>query len=364
MCWFKGAFLPSVFIVFLSLITSSRCDSFVNAIEGESVKLEFPYPCSSTKITLQHGNILPFYNSALNPHQSERFKVEYMTEEENHCFLQLSIDPVKRGDGGTYILFVSDRSYITSVDLRVHFLPGVAHCSFNGSYAGDWKKLHCIASVGSMLGQIQCFQKGVRLPHLSAPSEKDKTLEQIILVEQDRHHVFCCSSQLGEPKGRCDCHDYAWNPLSYGGVLNPGNLCPTTTHESTALVTTSYNHDQYSLIVIAIIHEQARLEREQAILNSRKSVADLMIDCNFYILCFTLIIAVIVKIIEVTIWIIIEVLTLTQHLPHVLSYIMNTFLTIVVDIIPRKTNLLIYVLTQSGYDVYEKLKMSSRLQGA
>ena len=271
MCWFKEAFLPSAFIIFVSLITSTRCDSFINAIEGESVNLHFPYPCDSFKITLQYANRRPFYDSAnpefleLNPDQSETFTVKDTTEEEeDHCFLQLSVDPVKRFDGGTYILLTHTGDYITRIGLHVDFLPGVAHCSFGGSHdhAGDWERLDCKATVGSMLGQIQCYQMGIRMPYLDAPSENDKTLKQTILVRQNRHQVYCCSSQLIEPKERCGCNDSVWDPFSQGEVHNPGDTCPTTTHAPTVPLTTTYHHDHTSLIAKAIVPTKCEILEE------------------------------------------------------------------------------------------------------
>ena len=112
------------------------------------------------------------------------------------------------------------------------FLPGVAHCSLGGShdYTGDWERLKCIATVGSMLGQIQCYQGGNENALFKMNPLKTITLwNRPYWYRQNRHHVYCCSSQLIEPKERCDCNDTVWDSLSQAVVHNPGDPCPTTT---------------------------------------------------------------------------------------------------------------------------------------
>ena len=112
-----------------------------------------------------------------------------------------------------------------------------------------------------MLGQIQCYQGGMRMPYLSTPSENDNTLEQIILVQQNRHHVYCCSSQLKEPKEICDCNEVVWDSLSQAVVHNPGDPCPTTT--TYVPLTTSYHYDNSSSDVRAIITTKGEIKEEE-----------------------------------------------------------------------------------------------------
>lgn len=90
-------------------------------------------------------------------------------------------------------------------------------------------KLVCIASVGSILGQIQCYQDGIMMRSLSSPTETWRTLQQTLLVRQsNRRHrrVFCCSSTLVELEGRCECNDFVWDPVlnSESDMKDP---CPT-----------------------------------------------------------------------------------------------------------------------------------------
>lgn len=225
--------------------------------------------------------------------------------------------------------FIIFASLISSTDSF-----GVEQCGFLGHYAGDWKMLHCIAKVESRYGQIQCYQGGMRMPHLSAPSYQYNTLEQTILVQQNHHLVFCCSSQLREPKERCDCNDFVWHPLSKGKELNPGNPCSITTRVSTALLSTSYHDDHFSPIEIAKIHEQARLEREQAEMELEEAfyeVAGGIIILMFYVIIIIAIIVIIIVIIiciililvvfiyVVTKRIIILVCTIAPHLLHFLN---------------------------------------------
>lgn len=239
-----------MFLRFLLLITETRgTSSRMSAVEGDNVQLRFPYPCEGTKVTLQLRNRHPLFSSSnpnsLNLHldQFGRLTVVNM-QERGSCFLQLDITPVKRHDAGTYILLESTLGYITRVGLSVDFPPGKAHCKFDGApFVGDWVKLYCTAHVGSMSGQMHCFQGVTEMPYLRAPSKNDSILQQTFLVQQNSPPVFCCSSFLLEPRERCRCNDFAWDSQSNDDSSQNLNPCPdktvTATSHPTHAVTSS-----------------------------------------------------------------------------------------------------------------------------
>ncbi|XP_063954850.1 uncharacterized protein LOC135153917 [Lytechinus pictus] len=241
--------LISVFTA-LMMISLCKCDSILTVTEDEDVTLEFLYPCDSYKVTIQKANGLPFYDSNnqdgqdlyLPIYDADRFSVGH-----ENCSVRVFISPVKRGDEATYIC-LAYRSGITHIEftrvrLNVNYPPGKASCSFEiSAKAGwEWLPLHCTASVGTLEGEIQCYQDSKRLPPQSRLVKAKEMFEQTILVSKESP-VFCCSSRLNsQPKDMCDCRDFTWKPLRNSSqtktIVDP---CPLTTpHLSTTLSQTT-----------------------------------------------------------------------------------------------------------------------------
>lgn len=71
-----------VILIFIAFAMCNMCkavDERKTVIEGDDVQLNFPYPCNSTRVTLQYGIRVPFYSLAdtesisLPPLQVHRF---------------------------------------------------------------------------------------------------------------------------------------------------------------------------------------------------------------------------------------------------------------------------------------------------
>lgn len=240
----RRLYILCVFLEFLLLIRGTRgTSSIMHGVEGGDVQLRFPYPCEGTKVTLQLRNRHPLFSSlnpnSLNLHldQIGRLTVVNM-QERGICFLQLGITPVMRHDAGTYILLESNLDYIARVGLRVDFPPGQARCTFNTQpFVGDWVQLYCSAHVGTLSGQMKCFQGDMEMPPLSTPSENDDILQQTFLVKKNSYPVFCCSSFLLEPRERCRCNDYSWDSHSNDDSSDNLNPCPDKTVSTTVYPT-------------------------------------------------------------------------------------------------------------------------------
>ncbi|XP_041461816.1 uncharacterized protein LOC121413144 [Lytechinus variegatus] len=246
---------------FIILIVSglSSCES-VSTIQGQNVTLHFPYPCNTTKVTLQKSNRHPFYISLSGPDlflsqsKANRFKV-YDKNDYDNCSVDLMISNLMKDDQGTYILFVYKDGDIQGDDthriyLKVDHPPGKASCVVGVEMGGDWVSLDCQANAGSLPGKIECYQTGVRMPSLAGPTETGSLLEQSILIRQSGP-VFCCSSLIDEVRERCDCKDTS-HYLSDGDYIDP---CPTPSPtfpgSTTMLIPSTFienNQSDYSLV--------------------------------------------------------------------------------------------------------------------
>ncbi|XP_063962119.1 uncharacterized protein LOC129270304 [Lytechinus pictus] len=226
-------------------------DEFLTAMEGDTVDLYYRYPCNSTRTTLQYGRRMPFYiledaeSITLPPEQAKRFTFTNEKTEDDHCLLFIRIKDVSRTDAGTYIFFayikddVHDNS-LKMIGLDVDFLPGKASCemSYEGM-EGDWVTLNCIAPVGSVSGQIVCYQNGEKMPSRTDPYETNKYLKQTKLAKKTLP-VFCCSSTWEHTKDRCECNDFQWvlsNNKNMTSIIDPCGP-PTTISVPNAKLTT------------------------------------------------------------------------------------------------------------------------------
>ena len=220
--------LAIVFIVFSSITT---CGSEKVRV-GEKAILNFEYPCASTEVTLQQSNRPPFYKS--NNSSSVPFPPNYLLENQNdsarnECSLHLTINPVSRDDQGTYIPTAYKNGAMLPdyprIYLGVDYPPGKASCELSNDYNdGEWVSLQCTAPVGTLPGQILCYQNDMRLPKGNELEESDRNLNQIILARLD-HVVYCCSSILTKTKDKCNCTDWGWDLMS-DSVSDIEDPCP------------------------------------------------------------------------------------------------------------------------------------------
>ena len=243
-----------IFALFLT--PSSRGSStLINLIEGEPANLNFTYPCDSTDVTLQHGYQTPFYRSTsseplLTPDQEGRYNI---VENNNsgsggNCSLHLTINHVNRIDAGTFICQVYKDGQLLPeyprIGLDVDYPPGKASCELTNDYTfEDWSALSCTAAVGTLPGQIGCFQDSVVSPPVLNPVETDSVLRHIFWVRHT-HPVFCCSFRSDHPAELCDCRDFAKVPHESGLSDTNAEPCPVTTplqHSSPLQSTTTIN---------------------------------------------------------------------------------------------------------------------------
>ena len=228
-----------IFIAFSMCNICRSEDEMKTVLEGASVHLHYPYPCNSTRVTLQYGFRAPFYTLAdtesivLPFVQEHRFNFKNESEDD-HCSLHVRINPVMRTDAGTYIFFVYSEEGLYEdpfkrIGLDVEFLPGKASCTMGKeNTVGNWVVLNCIALVGSLSGQIDCYQNGEKMPPLTEPIETLKHLKQNIYVNK-KHIVFCCTSTWEHTKDLCGCNDWLWdlaNDKNLSSVIDP---CGPTT---------------------------------------------------------------------------------------------------------------------------------------
>nr|XP_054762043.1 uncharacterized protein LOC129268521 [Lytechinus pictus] len=190
----------------------------VSTVEGEGVNLTFPYPCNSTKVTLQQWNRVPFYSStdgssmSLSPDQVQRFNVQNKIDN-GTCSLELTITDLRRDDQGTYILFVYQDGNILSDDikrlyLQVDYPPGKTSCVVGDSRGGEWVGVDCTVNAGSIPGKIECYQNGLWMPLLNDPTVVVSLLKQTLLILKSKP-AFCCFSPWHEYRERCECNDTA-----------------------------------------------------------------------------------------------------------------------------------------------------------
>nr|XP_054763682.1 uncharacterized protein LOC129270310 [Lytechinus pictus] len=221
----------------------NMCESYElqTVMEGDTIDLYYPYPCNSSRITLQYGRRLPFYiledaeTITLLPAQAKRFTFTNEREDDN-CLLFVRIKEVSRTDAGTYIFFAYTRDDVSessskSIGLHVDFLPGKASCKMNNDMImeGDWVALDCIAPVGSISGWIDCYQNGEKMPSRTDPTETNKYLKQTILAKK-KLPVFCCTSTWEHTRDICECTDFQWDLANNKNLISFIDPCgPTTT---------------------------------------------------------------------------------------------------------------------------------------
>nr|XP_054752881.1 uncharacterized protein LOC129258675 [Lytechinus pictus] len=246
---------PLYLLIFIALmrISLSRCDSVLTVTEDEDVTLEFPYPCDSYKVTVQNANRLPFYSSVNQDVQDLDLPISdalrFSVSNEN-CSVRVFISPVKRSDEATYICQAYrpgvTHSELIRIRLNVKYPPGSmgrVRCTFKMSTdtVGKWVPLYCAASIGTLEGEIKCYQGSKRLPPQSRLVKAGEMLEQTIWVSREST-VFCCSSILSEPKDMCDCRDFSWNPVQSDTISDPCSASTsvqsaTTKHEDKMTIT-------------------------------------------------------------------------------------------------------------------------------
>ena len=269
--------LKIYFVIVFSRITTCR-ETIMYAVIGKQAQLDFSYPCDSTEITLQHSYLTPFYNS--NNSSSVLDPPNYGVENQNdtasdECSLHLTINPVSRDDEGTYILIPYKNGAVLPdyprIGLRVDHPPGKASCEISNDYNyAEWVSLQCTAPVGTLPGQILCYQNGMTLPKWTEPTEIDGNLNQIILARLDGV-FYCCSSILTGMKDKCNCTDWGWDPIrdSVSDIADPcpqamSTEDPTSTHiftnsSSSNLVTElpkyleNHKNNSYWKVICALI---------------------------------------------------------------------------------------------------------------
>ncbi|XP_063954390.1 uncharacterized protein LOC135153870 [Lytechinus pictus] len=222
-------------ILVMTTISLAQGDSkTLKLLEGDKAEMDFPYPCSNSKVTLRMGNQTPYYNSILG---TASLPMRYSVQEQNatgngSCSLHVMINPVSRNDEGACILNVYQgddvlKEYTKSIDLQVDFPPGKASCKLSQEYKlGDWVSLHCTAPVGTLPGEIKCFQSGMRIPPVGTPFQTNQVLEQTFWVVKRSHPTFCCTSTQEEPVDMCECKDSVWEPSNAEQSNNTKDPCP------------------------------------------------------------------------------------------------------------------------------------------
>lgn len=232
----------TIIIFILSLITFNLCHSLV-IDEGEMVKLNLSFPCGSTKVTLRNSYRPILYSSALplSSRLDSNLNVVIQNDTEiNQCNLVLTIDPVLRGNEGTYILSANldgiEQFGYSRIWLGVNYGPGKVSCKAQSVHHGAWVILQCEAPKGTLpgvSGQIICYQNGAISPPYGSPRVTHRNIEQAIPVRLNESPVYCCSSSSDEIKDICDCGDFGWNP-SYNNFTST-SPCSTTSHPQTPI---------------------------------------------------------------------------------------------------------------------------------
>ena len=154
-----------------------------------------------------------------------------------NCWLHLTINPVLRDNEGTYILTAYKNGKMLPeyprIGIRVKYPPGEASCETSRQYTdGEWVSLQCTAPVGTLAGQIVCYQNGKRLFSLTEPVQGSRSLTQTI-VARLVDPVYCCSCSLEQTTDMCDCKDCKLDPIEDRVFTNNTEPCPeasTTQH--------------------------------------------------------------------------------------------------------------------------------------
>ncbi|XP_041471433.1 uncharacterized protein LOC121420944 [Lytechinus variegatus] len=207
----------------------------IDAIEGKRADMDFPYPCDSTRITLQNGNSMPFFNSGNSSLVFPRNYIITNNNDTTRCSLHLAISPVTRDDRGGYIMTPyknGNQQPDVKIYLNVDFSHGKAWCSSSTiSIGGEWIKLSCTASADAIPRQISCWQDGMRLPKLE-PTDENKggqLLQHQDIFARVSGPVHCCSHGIDRNQTRCECKDCAWDPLQNGPMYDIPEPCPQST---------------------------------------------------------------------------------------------------------------------------------------
>ena len=233
-------------------------------MEGEEAQLNFPYPCDSTKVTLQHGYAAPFYTNpgAVSLAQNQLLINQNKTDN-NNCSIHLTIKPVSRHDQGTYILTAYKNGDMVPeyprIGLRVDYPPGKPSCHSSTEYIDrDWATLQCTAPAGTLPGQIVCYQNGGKVPPLTVPSVNSGTLYQSMLVKL-AGSVVCCSSLAEHTTDRCECMDCGWDPVLDEAIADVPEPCPTVSlTESSTTISNPAKDRETSTLTSDLITEQSR----------------------------------------------------------------------------------------------------------
>nr|XP_054763948.1 uncharacterized protein LOC129270619 [Lytechinus pictus] len=271
---------------------SAQADAYVSKLQGQEANLTFPYPCDSTEITLQQSIQAPFYRStdnlSLSLHGSQvgRFRVQNRNVS-GSCSLELTISDLKRYDQGAYISLVYKNGLglnnaMQKIHLDVGYPPDKASCVVGEDKGRGWVSIDCIASAGSLPGEIECYQNGDWLHPYSTYNKIDTPLNQTFLIRKAQP-TFCCSFLLGEYKERCQCNDTSLY-LADGDINDP---CPPpvkmTTNQTTA---TQYNQSyQYSTTTSSIPTEKYRNTDQVILWSGSISIAVLLLLACFGLYC-------------------------------------------------------------------------------
>ncbi|XP_063958015.1 uncharacterized protein LOC129266010 [Lytechinus pictus] len=246
----------------------------LSIMQGQEVNLVFPYPCSSTDVTLQ-SNRVPFYRStsglspSLPQDQARRFTVQNRIEI-GTCSLELTIKDVTRGDRGTYILFsykdgLKDFFTKHEILLQVDYPPGNASCIVGAYKGGEWVAVNCTANVGSLPARIECYQNDLWMPTLTEPTVKESLLKQTILIQKSQT-AFCCSTILNENKERCKCNDTALFLDDNSTIIDPCPTISTQTSISTTVYRNSHPNDLSTTATATTIHYKIKNQKSYLIL--------------------------------------------------------------------------------------------------
>lgn len=237
---FKCRYKLNSLALLIIAILFAQCDSnTLKLTEGDEAELDFQYPCSSTRVTLRMGNKAPFYDSELETSSlPKRYSVQDQNDTENkNCSIHLAINPVTRSDEGTCILTVYQGDEILDehtkrIGLLVDYPPGKATCELSHEYrVGDWVSLHCTAPVGTLPGEIKCFQRGMRIPPVAMPFQTNQVLEQTFWVVKRSYPTFCCTSTQQRPTDLCECRDSVWDPSNDTQSNSNIDPCPKTSSD-------------------------------------------------------------------------------------------------------------------------------------
>ncbi|XP_030842209.1 uncharacterized protein LOC105445862 [Strongylocentrotus purpuratus] len=269
-----GGFKILILFIFIILTNLYGCKSTqLSKIQGQEANLIFPYPCDSTKVSLQHSYRVPFYSStdglslSLSQDQVQRYNVQNRNNTEN-CSLGFTISNLLSIDQGTYILSVYKDGEILveqthRIWLQVDYPPGKASCVVSDEKGGDWVSIDCTANVGSLSGEIECYQDRVWMPPLSDPIETRTLLKQTILIRKSQP-VFCCSSTLIEYKERIECNDTALylagnnstypSPLTSTATTRTLNDITETTETQSYMVSNTTISMKENYVTSVIIH--------------------------------------------------------------------------------------------------------------